>query len=410
MSLRFSPSNRSGRDSRVPPGYRRRVPSRTLIHVCDYGAPYLGNFLPSQLRVGDAVRERMGLDFRFVFPTRAQGRPWLEEIDRRGFGFDFLEKERSRPSRAARLRAIARRHGAAILHSHYFTFDIDCAIAAAGRGAGVVWHVRNGIERYTIKNRASDLVKVRLLGRRCDVVMCVSEAAARDSRYRGFPDSKVRVVLNGIVLDRFADPPDVREVVRSRLGIDPAATVLLSFCWTPDRKGTDLVIRAVERLVEGGGPPVVLVVTGEAEMRTFVREMMGDDLPSWLVLTDPLEDVAELFVASDVFVSAAREDAFSYAIGEAMACRLPVVTSDIPGPSHYFAAEGVTTFPSEDLSALRAALEEVLSATDRVGRGERNKEYVERQLSVESYVDRVLAVYNELLSARRRRPPTQTLR
>jgi glycosyltransferase involved in cell wall biosynthesis len=154
--------------------------------------------------------------------------------------------------------------------------------------------------------------------------------------------------------------------VRSQLGIDPEAVVVLSFCWTPERKGADLLVAAMDGLREDLSPrPVVLVITGEARTRAYLEAMVGTPPPPWLRLTRPFEDVADLFAASDVFVSAAREDAFSYAIGEAMTCGLPVVSSDIPGPAHYFPAEGVVTFPTQGVGSLRLALRNVIRSETR---------------------------------------------
>lgn len=370
-----------------------------VLHVCDYAAPYLGNFLPSQLEVGVAVRERLGLECHFVFPDRARDRPWLAELQSRGFGYTFLDKRENRLRRGWTLRGIARQHNAVLLHSHYFAFDADCVLAAMGGGTKVVWHVRSGLEEYRLRNRISDLAKVRTLGRCCDMVMAVSEAAARDSIRRGFPRNKVRVIPNGIVLDRFRHPSRQRAGVRSQLKVDPEAVVVLSFCWTPERKGADLVVAAMEGLREDLSPrPVVLVVTGEERTRAYLEAMVGTPPPPWIVLTRPFEDVADLFAASDVFVSAAREDAFSYAIGEAMACGLPVVSSDIPGPSHYFPAEGVATFPTQDVSSLRRALGDVIRSDARSRLGAMNRRFVSERLSVERYVDRVLSAYGELLA------------
>jgi glycosyltransferase involved in cell wall biosynthesis len=378
---------------------RPSMSAGTVIHVCDYGAPYLGNFMPSQLAVADAVRDRLGLDARFVFPTRARGRPWLAELDRRGFEFSFLEKEIGRVRRARELRTLARAHRAVILHSHFFAFDLDCAAAAASTPCRVIWHVHSGLEEYTLRNRLTDLIKVRLVGRRCDLAVCVSEAAAADSRRRGFPSPKVRVIPNGIVLGRFEEPRD-RDDARRQLGLAPDDFAVLSFCWTPHRKGADLVIAAMEVLRRPeGAPRAVALLTGEARTRDYIRGIYGDTLPEWLRILEPVEDVALLFAAADVFVSAAREDAFSYAIGEAMAAGLPVISSDIPGPSHYFVAGGVRTFPTENAGALGAEIATIIASPDRRALGEENRRFAFASLGIDHYVDRVIGAYTQLLSS-----------
>ena len=138
-----------------------------------------------------------------------------------------------------------------------------------------------------------------------------------------------------------------------------------------------------------------MLVGDSALERTFG----GPGVP-WLSVIRPRDDVATIFAAADIFVSSSRDEGFSYSIGEAMASRLPVISSDIEGPATYFAAEGVVTFPSEDANALAAALRELLQASDRTSLGLANRDYVERNLGIDAHVNRVIELFAELLSRR----------
>ena len=68
-----------------------------------------------------------------------------------------------------------------------------------------------------------------------------------------------------------------------------------------------------------------------------------------------------LYAAADVFVSASRHEGYSYAVGEALACGLPVVLSDIDGTRLFTRAPGAFTFPPGDSPALAAQLDRVLA-------------------------------------------------
>lgn len=362
-----------------------------LLDVCDYGGPYGGSFIPTLAAEGRAARERFGLRHVCVFTNVAHGRPWHGLLEAQDAEVIVLD-EGGRSNRARRLTSIATDLDAKLVRSHFTTLDVEAAYAGRRAGAGVLWQIHTGTLQHGCRRRASDLVKVRMLGRGCDRLVAVSDEIGRQARRRGFPASKVRIVPNGLDTARFAAErlPD-RAEARRALGVPDEAQMLLAFGWSPYQKGIDLVLEAAGRLA--GRRPIVTVLVGEQPLRAYVDARHSDSSP-WLAVHSPVQDVRSFYAAADVFVSASRQEAFSFAIGEAMAAGLPVVSSDIPGPDGYFGAPGVRTFASGDAGALQAALEAQLDA--RSGSAG-NPEFVRERFGLERHVDTMLGVFGELL-------------
>jgi len=376
----------------------------SVVEVCDYHGPYPGNFIPSMLATGEAVRARLGLDYRCVFPEAVAARPWVQMLRDAEIEHTFLPAAGG-PARLRALRTFARDAGARLLRSHFTAWDLDAALAGRSLGARVLWNIHSGMLHYGVRQRTADLVKVRALGRvLCDRVVVVSEEIGREARMRGFPERKVSVVLNGIDVRRFAPGrlPE-REVARKGLGLEPGVRVVLGFGWSPYRKGADVVARAGASLAARGEPLAVVLVGGD-ELRAHLHRHAGDPLPPWLRVVAPFDDPGMLFAAADVFVSASRKEGLPYAIGEAMAAGLPVASSAIPASEAYFGAKGVRTYPAEDPAALAAVIRELLAPGAQESLGAPNRAYVAERLGLERHVDAIVDVFaRELRTARRRR-------
>lgn len=364
---------------------------RSILEVCGYYGPYPGTFIPTLIAVGRAVEARLGLGYHCVFPAPMRDRPWVDLLSEAGITTSFLEDRRSAVSTTRALSRIAATAEPALIRSHFSRWDLQSAVVARRLGAACVWHMHTGriAQAPFVTTRAKDLVKARLLGRLlCDRVFAVSGEIARFAVSRGIPRARVEVVLNGIDVERFSTLP-ARAAAREQLGIDPAAVVCLGFAWSPRLKGADILIAAATPLAEAGRLQVLLVGPREP--------LAAGSRPPWLHVIDPVDDVGLLFSAADCFVSASRDEGFSYAIGEAMAARLPVISSDLPGPSGFFAAGGVTTFANADVAGLRARLEEVLADQDRGRAGEANREFVQAHFSIEAHVERVINLVSEIV-------------
>jgi glycosyltransferase involved in cell wall biosynthesis len=363
----------------------------SVLEVADYHGPYPGNFIPSLIAVGDAVRERLGFAYHCAFPREMEDRPWVRMLTDAGVGVSFLESGAGLRDRVAAMEELMRRTDARVVRTHFTRWDVEAGIAGRRRRVPVLWNIHTGNLEYGWRGHLRDLVKARTLGRLlCRTVICISDEIAADARRRGFPAGRIALVRNGIDVSRFDALPEPG-AAKAALGVGADRDVVLLLGWTPQRKGVDVLVRAVAEPEPLAG--VALVVVGGAE----TRAALPTELPGWLHLVAPVEDAAQLYAAADLFVSASREEAFSYAIGEAMAACLPVVSSDIPGPAAYFEAPGLRRYPVEDAAALRAAVAAVLADPDRAALGERNRAFVSERLGLDRHVDATLAAFSAVV-------------
>jgi glycosyltransferase involved in cell wall biosynthesis len=206
----------------------------------------------------------------------------------------------------------------------------------------------------------------------------------------------VEVVPNPTVFDRFLDLPD-RGAARERFGLDPSATVVLALGWWPEVKGVDVLLDAMAILAPRRAELQVLLV-GEERMRAFLDERSVSQ-PPWLRTSRFVSDSAWLFAAADLFVSASRHEGQSSAIGEALACGLAVVMSDIGGTRTWEAAPHVAVFASEDAPALARSVEDLLALKPeaRCALGAENREWTRVHAGVEGWCDRLCSIYESVL-------------
>jgi glycosyltransferase involved in cell wall biosynthesis len=267
-----------------------------------------------------------------------------------------------------------------VIHSHGIKTHVLGALLP--RSVPVVWHVHDYLGSRAVSSRL-----LRLLARRCALVIAVSESVAEDARQCLPATVPVVVVHNAVDCDRFS--PDGPALDLDRVcGLPPAApgTVRIGMPATFARwKGHETFLRAIAQL---RGQPVRAYVIGGALYRTQSSQWLESELremAATLRLSDRigfsgfLDDMPAAYRGLDIVVHAStRAEPFGLVIAEAMACGRAVVAAPTGGARELFTdGEHALSAPSADVEALAAALSKLVSSPqERTALGKRARAHV----------------------------------
>ncbi|MGH8979888.1 MAG: glycosyltransferase family 4 protein, partial [Acidimicrobiales bacterium] len=222
------------------------------------------------------------------------------------------------------------------------------------------WHERT---KVAVFRRA-----IRVAARRASVVVCVSEATARDLRSACEVTVPVVVAPHGVDHRRFAPSGEEHGAdagVLRRVGIDARRPYVLFVGTVEPRKDVATLVRAFARLA-GAEPDVTLVIAGrpgwgehgvDAAMEEC-REHRSRILRLGYV---PDDAVAALLRGAAVVAYPSLAEGYGLPALEALACGAPLVTTAGTAMAE-LAGDAALLVPPRDPGALAGALTSVLGA------------------------------------------------
>ena len=198
-------------------------------------------------------------------------------------------------------------------------------------------------------------------------LIAVSSELKRVALELGADPARTLVVGNGVDISKFQPHP--KDQARAKLGIAPTAQVLISVGGLVERKGFHRVIPLLPELLKTYPDLVYLIVGGasaegdnRAELEKMVAELgLGPHVR--FLGPKPHDALAEVLSAADVFVLATSAEGWANVFLEAMACGVPVVTTDVGGNREVVCrSELGEVVPFGDAQALSKALQAALRA------------------------------------------------
>jgi glycosyltransferase involved in cell wall biosynthesis len=235
----------------------------------------------------------------------------------------------------------------------------------------------------------------RLLAPLTDAFVAVAESHACHLAAReGCPAEKIRVIPNGIDVERFHPRwPDRR--LQVELNLDPAAPVAGIVAALRPVKNHEMFLYAAA-LVHVAQPAARFLVVGDGPERPRLEALARDlGIAGAVCFAGTRSDVHELLALMDVLLLTSRMEANPVCLLEAMASEKPVVAtrvgsvpeSVLDGRTGYLVAPG-------DSQRMAARVLELLADGDRAARmGRAGREAVIAHLSV----DRMVQGYQELI-------------
>jgi glycosyltransferase involved in cell wall biosynthesis len=248
----------------------------------------------------------------------------------------------------------------------------------------------------------------RLLMNLVDVVLAVAETQKKHLvEQEGLPASLVRVIHNGIDLERFR-PTVGREEMCRTLKLNPLHPVVGIVARLVPLKGLDFFLQAASTVL-AKFPDTQFVIVGDGpeneRLRALAARLAVASKVSFLGSRDDVADVIQIF---DLAVLCSRTEALPMVILEYMALSKPVITTEVGGARELVDDEKTgLVIPPANAQALAGALLDLLGAPTLARQmGEKGRAKVESSFSIASTVEKTERLFEELLG----RKPRPSLR
>jgi|Deesub1362A_J573_1020465.scaffolds.fasta_scaffold01015_13 glycosyltransferase involved in cell wall biosynthesis len=243
-------------------------------------------------------------------------------------------------------------------------------------------------------------VCAKLSKRLPDKIVCCSQAARRVHTCLGYAEEKMVVIPNGFDLEAFKPDETARCAVRHELGIPDSALLIGMVARFHPQKDHHNFIEAAARLHQRVSD-VHFLLCGEgvssdnAKLTQWIEAAGGREN---FHLLGKREDIPRLLAALDIASSSSSYgEAFPLVIGEAMACGVPCVVTDV-GDSALIVGDTGIVVPPRDPSALAAAWHELIRRGEeerrRLGKAARRR--IQANYSLPGIAARYERLYREI--------------
>ena len=232
------------------------------------------------------------------------------------------------------------------------------------RRVPVIWGVRRSLEGMEKEGRSTRLALAagKALSFQPSRIIYNSRVSARQHEAYGYPADKTVVIPNGFDTEHFRPDPVLRTRVRAELGIDEATPLVGVVGRYHPAKDHENFLRAAH-LVAREHPEVRFLLAGrETDTAAALQRLIADlELSGRVHAIGERRDVPAIMCGLDVLVSSSRTEGFPNAVGEAMACGVPCVVTDVGDSAWIVADTGRVVSPGAP-AALARGIGELLHA------------------------------------------------
>jgi len=323
---------------------------------------------------------------------------FIESIGVRVFA---LGMKRGRPSLLAlvRLIHILKTTRPSIVQSWLYHADFLCSLAVKAAASPVlVWNVRCSNMNMECYSPLTTSVRRMLAwwSSTPSSVVVNSEAGKKLHERLGYRPRRWDVIPNGFDTERFRPDSAARQWIRDELRLSPDAIIVALIARVDPMKDHATFLESARQVMKFRRDIHFLLVGKDTETLAAPVAQLG--LTERVHLKGLREDVDRILPGVDLLcLSSAFGEGFPNVIGEAMACGVPCIATDVGDIKEIIGSTG-NVVPIRDPTALTTAVLDVLSrsTSERLELGQRARARVQSLYSLPSVVNRYESLYKEL--------------
>jgi len=298
----------------------------------------------------------------------------------------------------ARLCSIMRRLNPDIVQTWMYHADLLGLVASKLSGIGkVLWNIRCADMDLSTYARTTFLTfrACRYLSAFPDAVVANSDMARAYHVQKGYHPKQFDVILNGFDLKKFKPDHDARRKIRIELGIKNDTPLIGHIGRFDPMKDHRTFINAA-RIVCSRQPNTHFLLCGKGVDCTNAKmDAMLDTCKAKrnFHLLGERHDIPFILASLDLFVSSSVSESFSNVIGEAMACEIPCVVTDVGDSARIVGNTGRVVKPASHVELAEAILEMIAAqSNDHAVFGHAARERIHNKYSI----NRIVKQYQEL--------------
>lgn len=227
----------------------------------------------------------------------------------------------------------------------------------------LIWNIRHSnLDKDVNKKMTLNIIKINsLLSKKVDCITYNSHKALETHSSFGYKNKNNIVIPNGFELDKFKYDANKREIIRKELGMDDECKVLITVGRWDIQKDYCTLIKSLNKVKKKfRNFKMIMVGTNLDKNNSELQDLIiKHDLMENMILLGRRNNVNELLSAADCYISSSLGESFSNSIGEAMACELHCIVTDV-GDSKYIVGETGIVVPAKSYLELAGRINELL--------------------------------------------------
>lgn len=317
----------------------------------------------------------------------------------------YLKSSLPNPFRAFTVRSLVRTFQPHVIQGWMPHGNLMASLAGAFalKQTPVLWNIRLSLHDLDLHWTTTCLIRLGARLSRCPAAIVYnSRNGAAQHEAIGYEPAKQVLIPNGFDCGVFHPDQEARNQVRTELGVRPDAVLVGLIARFHPMKDHTGFLRAAS-LVSSRCTNVYFLLAGTGVTReepALNQAITEYDLQDRVFLLGERSDIPRLTAALDIACSSSFwGEAFSNAIGEAMACGVPCVVTDIGDSASIVADTGLVVRPRQPDELANAIGQLIESGSSRRQElGEAARQRVETEFSLAAVVRRYEALYRKHLS------------
>jgi glycosyltransferase involved in cell wall biosynthesis len=227
-----------------------------------------------------------------------------------------------------------------------------------GKQVPVIWNIRHAL--YNIQHEKKGTAKVikvgAMLSKRTAKIIYNSRVSAQQHQAFGYSASQTVIIPNGFDTQQFQPSQTAREKLRKTLQV-PEDTFLIGLIarYHPVKDHANF-LNAAARLVKAREDVQFVLAGRDVELSNpLIAELVQrQKLADRVHMLGERQDISDLTAGLDIATSSSYTESLPNTVGEAMACGVPCVVTDV-GDSAWLVGETGKVVPPRDSEALAQA-------------------------------------------------------